>query len=440
MRSKTAALIVTASAAILAPPALCSAQTTEPQLELTWYVTSSAFNDLAVASDGTVLVVEGAIVRRFDECGTALDTWTIGSLGRHIACDTEGRVYVTDGVASCARVYSGTGEHLYDVGSIGSGDGQCLTPSDLAVAPDGSIYVADQTNHRVVAFANDGAFLTTWGAFGQASGEFNTPLGIAASDDGEIFVADLYLTGDFYRARIQCFSAEGIFRRSWLSIDSYMQATPEALAVDAEGNVYLTVGLAQHPDQALKFDRHGGCLAAWRGAATPPMVFYYGTGGIAVDAHGGIYIGSNGSVWKFVQPFVLGCPPGDVDGDCDTDLADYLAMTLSMTGPQNPAVVVGAGCLAAAPASVGSYFSNGNDLTGYATQDGYDAADWTIAWTVESKPAGSGAVAIFDPGQLDSAFVITAPALAGDYVFRLTVSNPTTSTQATDTTTLTLTP
>ena len=72
-------------------------------------------------------------------------------------------------------------------------------------------------------------FLLEWGHRGKADGEFDFPIGIAVDSDGTICVSD------FYNARVQRFNPDGKFLSSFGT-----SPNPGGLAIDREGNLYLT--------------------------------------------------------------------------------------------------------------------------------------------------------------------------------------------------------
>ncbi len=94
-------------------------------------------------------------------------------------------------------------------GSKGTGDGQFLTPSGIAVGPDGTVYVSDEGRSDIQHFDAEGQFLGTIGETGTAEGQFRLPAGIAVGPDGDVWVAD------YSNQRIQRFTASGEFRDAW---------------------------------------------------------------------------------------------------------------------------------------------------------------------------------------------------------------------------------
>jgi tripartite motif-containing protein 71 len=77
-----------------------------------------------------------------------------------------------------------------DFGHKGSGAGEFLYPSDVAIDPAGNILVADTGNHRVVKLNTKGAYLTEVGGFGWDDTQFNEPTGISTGAGLEVYVAD----------------------------------------------------------------------------------------------------------------------------------------------------------------------------------------------------------------------------------------------------------
>ena len=105
----------------------------------------------------------------------------------HVAVDPQGsRVYAVDtgGVGSEAhyvRVFDGgSGEHLFDIGSRGSDDGQLNLPRDVQYGQDGNLYVVDGGNFRVQVFSAEGMYQKKFGRAGDNPGYFaRPPAGIA---------------------------------------------------------------------------------------------------------------------------------------------------------------------------------------------------------------------------------------------------------------------
>jgi len=162
----------------------------------------------------------------------------------YVAVDQAGeRVYAVDtgGVRSQdhrVRVFAAdSGEHLFDFGTRGVGEGEFNLPRGVAVAPDGTVYVVDSANFRVQAFDRDGNFLHTFGSIGRQLGQFARPKGIATDPEGRVYVVDTSF-GNF-----QIFDAEAnllLFvgdRGNTGGPAEYM--LPNGIGVDEDGRVYV---------------------------------------------------------------------------------------------------------------------------------------------------------------------------------------------------------
>jgi uncharacterized protein (TIGR03663 family) len=174
-------------------------------------------------------------------------------------------------------------------GELGSGEGQFSFPKDLALDGEGNVYVVDSQNHRIEKFDSEGKFITAWGSFGQEPGQFSEPWGIAVDGEGNVYVADTW------NHRIQRFTSDGELLGYWgvfqdtggqLLEPQGMLYGPRDIAVDAEGNLYVT---DTGNKRIQKFDPEGNPLGQWGGSGSAAGQFLEPVG-IAIDAEGRIYI------------------------------------------------------------------------------------------------------------------------------------------------------
>lgn len=161
-----------------------------------------------------------------------------------IAVDAEGmRVYVVDTGAVTNEKHrvlvfdAQTGEHLRDIGTRGSGEGEFNLPRDVVVGKDGLLYVVDGGNFRVQVFKPDGTFVQTFGSIGRQSGQFSRPKEAAVDPEGNVYVVDSAF-GNF-----QIFTSDG---KLLLAVGGRSEADgrarymlPSGIAVDGDGRVYL---------------------------------------------------------------------------------------------------------------------------------------------------------------------------------------------------------
>ena len=138
---------------------------------------------------------------------------------------------VVAGPASAAYVFDAKW------GSNGTGDGQFVFPTDLAIDGSGNVYVSDSSTitNRIQKFDSGGVFLTKWGSSGDAGGQFESPFGVAVDAAGD----DVYVA-DSANNRIQRFDSSGTFERMWGR--DVNQTNPGDLCTAASGDTCQTAG------------------------------------------------------------------------------------------------------------------------------------------------------------------------------------------------------
>ncbi|MHB8620168.1 MAG: flippase activity-associated protein Agl23 [Chloroflexota bacterium] len=187
---------------------------------------------------------------------------------------------------------------LLRMGSAGQGAGQLAGPRGIAVAPDGSYYVADQANNRIEKFSPTGTFELKWGSKGSANSQFDSPSGLALDKSGNVWVTDLW------NHRVEEFDANGTFLRAFGGYAAAAAGSqpgkffgPRGIAIGAHGNVYVT---DTGNKRVQKFSPTGTFLTMWgQGGASSgqfeePM-------GIAVGPGGNVYVADtwNRRIQKF---------------------------------------------------------------------------------------------------------------------------------------------
>ena len=86
-------------------------------------------------------------------------------------------------------------EHVMNIGSEGTGEGQFKYVEDLAFSKDGHLLATDGSHAWVQAFdKTTGQFIGRFGGKGDDDANLDKPEGIAVDPDGNVFVAD-YSTG-----------------------------------------------------------------------------------------------------------------------------------------------------------------------------------------------------------------------------------------------------
>lgn len=230
---------------------------------------------IAVDAQGTLYVVDSTAknLKIYDSKGQYVIT--IGEKGDFIrptgvAVNPEGsRVFIVDtgGVQTRkhrVRVYDPrTGEHLFDIGSRGSGDGEFNLPNNATIGHDGNLYVTDAGNFRVQVFTSDGKFVKTIGEIGRQWGMFSRPKGIATDTKNNLYVVDSAF-GNF-----QVFNDKGdillfVGKRGKGGPAEYF--LPAGIAVDENGRVLMVDQFYQKVDvyRPANLDPETGYLAISR--------------------------------------------------------------------------------------------------------------------------------------------------------------------------------
>jgi hypothetical protein len=191
------------------------------------------YNGIYVADSGNHRI------QKFEVFGAFLSTW--GSLGTgegefdtptDVEVGVDGHVYVVDSGNHRIQVFTLEGGFLREWGSEGSGEGQFLNPTFICV-DDTTAYVSDTGNHRVQKFNTAGTFLGAWGTQGSGDGQFMDPTGLDTGYDG-LYVADRVL------CRVQVFNLDGEYQKQFGSPGSELGqlSGPMGLKV-VEGSAHI---------------------------------------------------------------------------------------------------------------------------------------------------------------------------------------------------------
>ncbi len=169
-------------------------------------------------------------------------------------------------------------------------------------------------------------FLSKWGSQGSGDGEFSSPEGVAADANGNVYVTDTL------NNRIQKFDSAGNYLDQWGSPGSGIGqfSNPDGIAVDSTGNVYVT-DTGNHRIQ--KFSSGGSLLALIGNEGTGFGQFKYPRG-VAVDSGGNIYVvdKDNNRIQKFSSggSFIISWGSGGI-GDGQFNLAHDVTVDSSGT-------------------------------------------------------------------------------------------------------------
>src|SRR4051812_12939315 len=79
--------------------------------------------------------------------------------------------------------------YLSTLATLGSNDGQVISPRGIATDSAGNVYVSDQ-NDRVQKFNSSGLFQFKFATGGSGTGAVVAPFGLAVAPSGDIYLTD----------------------------------------------------------------------------------------------------------------------------------------------------------------------------------------------------------------------------------------------------------
>jgi tripartite motif-containing protein 71 len=269
-------------------------------------------HDLDFSNDEKILYAvdrDGNRIQAFDKNGTFLFSW--GELGKGdgqfhvpygIDVDANGNVWVADRANSRVEKFDSNGNFITKWGSYGKENGEFHNPRHVAVSKDlRYVYVADSSNNRIQKYDINGSFVQSIGKLGNKSGEFNLPTTIEIDSKGN------FIVNERGNERIQKFDANWNPILMWGSKGSgdYQFCHMEHIAIDKYDNIYVTdpqsdPGCSNQP-RVLKFNSEGKFITKWGS---------YGKGDgqfidpehLAVDSEGNVYVSDRKK--EIIQVFV----------------------------------------------------------------------------------------------------------------------------------------
>jgi sugar lactone lactonase YvrE len=175
-------------------------------------------------------------------------------------------------------------------------------PYSVTTDSSGNIYVADRENHRVQKLDPQGIRLAAWGASGSGgstggSPQFDSPQGVAVDADGNVYIADTL------NHRIQKLDPDGNVLAAWGNRGSGGSPggapkfdEPYSVALDSLGYVYVA---DFRNSRVQKLDVDGTVLAVWGSSGTGVVVGtapkFRAPRDVVVDGDGNVYVADTGN-------------------------------------------------------------------------------------------------------------------------------------------------
>ena len=211
-----------------------------------------------------------------------------------IDVDKNGNVWLADRANDRVQEFDSKGKFILKFGNTdgvpSAEEGKFDNPRHVAVSKDlRYVYVADSKNDRISQFDINGKYIKSIGKLGNKSGEFNLPTTIEIDSKGNFFV------NERGNERIQKFDSNWKPILTWGSKGSgdYQFCHIEHIVLDKYDNVYVTdpqsdPGCSQQP-RVLKFDSNGKFITKW-GSFGKDDGQFQDPEHLAVDSEGNVYV------------------------------------------------------------------------------------------------------------------------------------------------------
>jgi peptidylamidoglycolate lyase len=272
---------------------------TWPSLSADIYPEPCQMTGVAVASDGTILVLnhgensveplkpfkreiikKPAVLVLDPKTGKILRTWGTNLFMRphQISVDTKGNVWIVDSGLKKVFKFDAQGAQLLE---LGGDEIKFNLPTDMAVLSDGTFIVADgETNKRGIKFNTEGESLGNWGLRGDGPIILHTPHSITSDPEDRVYVADKE------RHWVQVLNPEGEVLATWKKVGSPLSIRYHA------GFIYVLSNLSGTRGIVRRFNPAGELQDSFRTKGLGKIQEYEWPHGLAISDGGDtVYVG-----------------------------------------------------------------------------------------------------------------------------------------------------
>jgi DNA-binding beta-propeller fold protein YncE len=244
---------------------------------------------------------DGSRIQAFDKDGKFLFKFGKDGTGdgqMHVPygidVDKKGNIWLADRANDRVQEFDSKGKFILKFGNVdgvpSAEEGKFDNPRHVAVSKDLKyVFVADSKNNRISQFDTKGNYIKSIGQLGTKPGDFNLPTTIEIDSKGNFFV------NERGNERIQKFDSNWKPILMWGSKGSgdNQFCHMEHIALDKYDNVYVTdpqsdPGCSQQP-RVLKFDSNGKFIIKW-GSFGKGNGQFLDPEHLAVDSEGNVYI------------------------------------------------------------------------------------------------------------------------------------------------------
>lgn len=207
--------------------------------------------------------------------------------GRHILTLTLSIALGLAGIGA-SRAAPASFEHVMDIGSFGTGEGQFAYIQDFAFGRDGQLLVTDASHAWIQLFDGaSGRYLARFGGRGGGERNLVKPEGIAVDTAGNIYVADFNL------AVVKAYDVRFNWLRTFGDFDSERDQLAKPTLMDIrDGRLYVPdIGT----DRIYVFDLAGKPLFNFGGLGTGPGEFANPRGIMVDKVSGRVFVADTGN-------------------------------------------------------------------------------------------------------------------------------------------------
>ena len=245
---------------------------------------------------------DGSRIQAFDKDGKFLFKFGEDGTGdgqMHVPygidVDKEGNVWLADRANDRVQEFDSKGKFILKFGNVdgvpSAEEGKFDNPRHVAVSKDLKyVYVADSKNNRISQFDTKGNYIKSIGQLGTKPGDFNLPTTIEIDSKGN------FVVNERGNERIQKFDSNWKPILMWGSKGSgdNQFCHMEHIALDKYDNVYVTdpqsdPGCSQQP-RVLKFDNEGKFILKFGGTFGKEDGMFEDPEHLAVDSEGNVYV------------------------------------------------------------------------------------------------------------------------------------------------------
>jgi sugar lactone lactonase YvrE len=160
------------------------------------FSTPDIVNGVSIDSSGNIYTGEhdnrifdkwntsGSKLLSFGSAGTGNGHFGNGGPGAS-AIDSSGNIWIVDQSNNRVQEFNSSGSYITQLCcasgscSVNSGNGQCHSPSGVAVDSSNNVWIVDQFNYRVQIFNSAGSYQSQFGSCCVGNNQFNVPNNIA---------------------------------------------------------------------------------------------------------------------------------------------------------------------------------------------------------------------------------------------------------------------